>query len=87
MLRDGGCAFPGCDRPSRWCDGHHVRHWADGGVTALGNAVLLCGHHHRRIHQGDWTVRIAPDGQPEFLPPGWLDPLRTPRRNLYHRRC
>ncbi|WP_435204348.1 DUF222 domain-containing protein [Micromonospora sp. bgisy143] len=87
VLRDGGCAFPGCDRPPRWCDGHHVRHWADGGTTALGNAVLLCGHHHRVLHQGDWVVRIAPDGQPEFLPPAWLDPARTPRRNLYHRRC
>ncbi|MGQ5264157.1 DUF222 domain-containing protein [Micromonospora sp. ZYX-F-536] len=87
VLRDGGCAFPGCDRPSRWCDGHHVQHWADGGATALGNAVLLCGHHHRLLHQGDWTVRIAADGQPDFLPPRWLDPLRTPRRNLYHRRC
>ncbi|WP_433117002.1 DUF222 domain-containing protein [Micromonospora sp. CA-246542] len=87
VLRDGGCAFPGCDRPSRWCDGHHVRHWADGGTTTLGNAVLLCGHHHRLLHQGDWAVRIASDGQPEFLPPAWLDPLRAPRRNLYHRRC
>ncbi|WP_328422589.1 HNH endonuclease [Micromonospora sp. NBC_00389] len=87
VLRDGGCAFPGCDRPSRWCDGHHVQHWADGGATALGNAVLLCGHHHRLLHQGDWTVRIAADGQADFLPPSWLDPLRTPRRNLYHRRC
>ncbi|MFI6258054.1 DUF222 domain-containing protein [Micromonospora zamorensis] len=87
VLRDGGCAFPGCDRPSRWCDGHHVRHWADGGATALGNAVLLCGHHHRLIHRGDWLVRIAPDSRPEFLPPSWLDPLRAPRRNLYHRRC
>ncbi|MEU5903864.1 DUF222 domain-containing protein [Micromonospora sp. NPDC047467] len=87
VLRDGGCAFPGCDRPSRWCDGHHVQHWADGGATALGNAVLLCGHHHRLIHQGDWAVRIAPDGKPDFLPPRWLDPHRVPRRNLYHRRC
>ena len=87
VLRDGGCAFPGCDRPPRWCDGHHVRHWADGGATALDNAVLLCGHHHRLIHRGDWTVRIAPDGHPDFLPPRWLDPRRTPRRNLYHRRC
>ncbi|MEU1588729.1 DUF222 domain-containing protein [Micromonospora sp. NPDC005710] len=87
VLRDGGCAFPGCDRPPRWCDGHHVRHWADGGVTALGNAVLLCGYHHRLIHRGDWTVRIAADGRPDFLPPSWLDPLRAPRRNLYHLRC
>ncbi|WP_328381034.1 HNH endonuclease [Micromonospora zamorensis] len=87
VLRDGGCAFPGCDRPSRWCDGHHVRHWADGGATVLGNAVLLCGYHHRLIHCGDWLVRIAPDSRPEFLPPSWLDPLRAPRRNLYHRRC
>ncbi|MFI6065350.1 DUF222 domain-containing protein [Micromonospora sp. NPDC051227] len=87
VLRDGGCAFPGCDRPPRWCDGHHIRHWSDGGVTALGNAVLLCGYHHRFIHRGDWTVRLAADGRPEFLPPSWLDPLRTPRRNLYHLRC
>ncbi|MET8278812.1 DUF222 domain-containing protein [Micromonospora sp. NPDC005174] len=87
VLRDGGCAFPGCDRPPRWCDGHHVRHWADGGATTLGNGVLLCGHHHRVLHQDDWIVRIASDGQPEFLPPAWLDPARTPRRNLYHRRC
>nr|WTA68102.1 HNH endonuclease [Micromonospora sp. NBC_00855] len=87
VLRDGGCAFPGCDRPPRWCDGHHVRHWADGGATALGNAVLLCGYHHRLIHRGDWEVRIAADGRPDFLPPSWLDPLRIPRRNLYHLRC
>ncbi|MGW3784838.1 DUF222 domain-containing protein [Micromonospora chokoriensis] len=87
VLRDGGCAFPGCDRPSRWCDGHHVRHWADGGETALGNAVLLCGYHHRLVHRGDWTIRIASDGRPDFHPPSWLDPLRTPRRNVYHRRC
>ena len=32
------------------------------------------------------TVRIAADGRPDFLPPSWLDPLRIPRRNLYHRR-
>ncbi|WP_410808970.1 DUF222 domain-containing protein [Micromonospora sp. 067-2] len=74
VLRDGGCAFPGCDRPPRWCDGHHVRHWVDGGPTALHNAVLLCGHHHRLVHRGEWTVRIAHDGRPDFLPPEWLDP-------------
>ncbi|MEU8156618.1 DUF222 domain-containing protein [Micromonospora sp. NPDC048986] len=86
VLRDGGCAFPGCDRPSRWCAAHHIRHWADGGPTSLDNAVLLCGHHHRHVHQADWVVRLGDDDHPEFVPPAWLDPEQVPRRNHYHRR-
>ncbi|MGC4835364.1 DUF222 domain-containing protein [Micromonospora vinacea] len=86
VLRDGGCAFPGCDRPPRWCDAHHIKHWADGGDTSLANAVLLCGHHHRHLHHSDWAVRLAGDGHPEFVPPAWLDPDQIPRRNHYHRR-
>ncbi|MEO3768869.1 DUF222 domain-containing protein [Micromonospora sp. B9E7] len=86
VLRDRGCAFPGCDRPPRWCDAHHIKHWADGGDTSLDNAVLLCGHHHRHLHHSDWAVRLAGDGHPEFVPPAWLDPDQIPRRNHYHRR-
>ncbi|MET8280816.1 DUF222 domain-containing protein [Micromonospora sp. NPDC005174] len=86
VLRDRGCAFPGCDRPPRWCDAHHIRHWADGGDTSLHNAVLLCGHHHRHIHQGEWAIRLSADSHPEFVPPAWLDPEQVPRRNHYHRR-
>ncbi|SCE70890.1 HNH endonuclease [Micromonospora coriariae] len=86
VLRDRGCAFPGCDRPPRWCEGHHIRHWADSGDTSLDNAVLLCGHHHRHLHHGDWAVRLGGDGHPEFVPPAWLDPDQLPRRNHYHRR-
>ncbi|WP_433550198.1 DUF222 domain-containing protein [Micromonospora zamorensis] len=86
VLRDRGCAFPGCDRPPRWCDAHHIHHWADGGPTNLNNAVLLCGHHHRHLHHNDWTVRLGDDNHPEFIPPAWLDPDQLPRRNHYHRR-
>ncbi|MBG6103477.1 hypothetical protein IW249_003891 [Micromonospora vinacea] len=86
VLRDRGCAFPGCDRPPRWCDAHHIQHWADGGSTSLTNAVLLCGHHHRHLHHSDWAVRLGDDGHPEFIPPAWLDPEQVPRRNQYHRR-
>lgn len=86
-LRDRGCTFPSCDRPTRWCDAHHIHHWANGGTTTLDNAALLCTHHHRLIHQNQWRVRINPgDGHPEFLPPPHLDPHQHPRRNTYHRR-
>lgn len=87
VLRDGGCAFPGCDRPPRWCAGHHVNHWSSGGKTALENGVLLCGRHHRVVHHDGWQVRMAADGHPEFLPPTWIDPRQHPRRSTYHRRC
>ncbi|MGN9914492.1 DUF222 domain-containing protein [Phytohabitans sp. LJ34] len=83
-LRDLGCAFPGCDRPPRWCDGHHIRPWVDGWPTSVDNGVLLCGHHHRIIHRGHWVVRLGDDGLPEFIPPAYVDPQRQPRRNLYH---
>jgi hypothetical protein len=88
ILRDGGCAFPGCDRPSRWCQGHHIRGWQQNGGTCLSNGVLLCGFHHRLIHQPHgWTVYIAPDdGLPTFIPPPSVDPQQRPRRNKYHRR-
>ncbi|MEQ0559542.1 DUF222 domain-containing protein [Amycolatopsis sp. NEAU-NG30] len=83
-LRDRGCAFPGCHRPPRHCQGHHIRHWSEGGPTELGNLVLMCAHHHRLLHRSGWEVRIAADGLPEFLPPTWLDRRRKPRRNNLH---
>src|SRR5439155_18578470 len=87
VLRDGGCAFPGCDRPAPWTDGHHTTPWSAGGSTRLDGGVLLCRRHHRVIHRGEWEVRINPaDGLPEFLPPSYLDSERKPLRNHYHRR-
>jgi hypothetical protein len=84
VLRDRGCAFPGCDRPPRWCEAHHIVPWAVGGATAVSNGVLLCGHHHRLVEQGDWRVALAADGVPEFRPPPWMDPARRPLRNHLH---
>jgi len=52
IARDGGCTHPGCNRPHRWCDAHHIVHWADGGPTSLGNLRLLCRRHHRMAHEG-----------------------------------
>ncbi len=52
--RDGGCTFPGCTH-RRFVDAHHIRHWADGGETSLANTMLLCGGHHRLVHEGGAT--------------------------------
>jgi len=80
-LRDNGCVFPGCDRPARWSEIHHIQFWVNGGSTSLDNGAVLCGFHHTLIHQGDWTMRMAKDGRPEVIPPAWFDPDRRPRRN------
>ena len=70
-VRDGGCAFPGCSVPARWCEIHHVVHWADHGPTSIGNCVALCGRHHKLAHHSHWRIDMA-SGIPEFHPPPWL---------------
>jgi Domain of unknown function (DUF222)/HNH endonuclease len=64
VVRDGGCRFPGCDRPPGWCDAHHVVHWAEGGDTTLDNLVLLCRPHHRMV-QDRFSLALE-DGRPAF---------------------
>ena len=67
--RDGGCRFPGCGR-RRWLHAHHVFvHWADGGDTEPWNLALLCGHHHRLLHEGGWTVTGRTDAELVFISP------------------
>lgn len=82
VARDQGCSFPGCDRPPKHCDAHHIRFWSEGGGTSVENAALLCRHHHTLIHQSEWEVRLL-NGTPTFTPPAWLDPTRTPRTNTH----
>jgi hypothetical protein len=79
-LRDGGCRFAGCDRPASWCDAHHIRHWADGGPTSLGNVILLCAAHHTLIHEG-WLLLGDPNQTIEFRRPDGtrLDLTSKPR--------
>jgi hypothetical protein len=86
MVRDQHCAFPGCDRPPMMCHAHHIRHWIFGGKTSLDNLVLLCGHHHRVIHDSPWAVRINPaDNKPEFLPPAKFGIEQTWQRHRSRR--
>jgi len=80
VARDGGCAFPGCDRPPGLCQSYHAQHWADGGATSIDNCVLLCETHHRHVHQTGWEILIRP-GYVEFIPPVIIDPDRRPLHN------
>jgi hypothetical protein len=66
--RDGGCRFPGCTN-TRFVDGHHIKHWADGGETSLDNLVQLCRHHHRLVHEGGFNCERTRSGDVEFRSP------------------
>jgi hypothetical protein len=80
IVRDGGCAFPGCGRPARWCQAHHIWHWSKGGPTKLDNLVLLCAHHHNVVHHHGWQVHLDHHRLPVFTPPPWIDPDQIPRQ-------
>jgi hypothetical protein len=82
-VRDRGCIHSGCGRPADWCDVHHVRHWMDGGGTAVDNLCLLCHEHHWTIHHSGWEIAFV-DGIPHVIPPAIVDPERRPRRNTLH---
>ena len=75
--RDGGCRWPGCDRPPSWTEAHHIDHWArDNGKTDVANGILLCRHHHLLLHNRHWGITrdgpdyqlLSPDGERRPMP-------------------
>ena len=66
--RDKGCRFPGCPF-KRYVDGHHVKHWVEGGETKLSNLVSLCRFHHRLVHEGKAAIQTLDDGAFRFVRP------------------
>jgi hypothetical protein len=58
--RDGHCVFPGCRARVARCHAHHVLPWQHGGTTALPNLALVCITHHVALHEGGWTMALAP---------------------------
>jgi len=53
----------------RFVQGHHLRHWARGGHTTLDNLTLLCGSHHRAVHEEGYQVARDADGALRFRRP------------------
>ncbi len=65
--RDRSCRFPGCG--VRIGQGHHTRHWAQGGPTTLSNLALLCRRHHRAVHEEGYQLERLLDGELRFRRP------------------
>lgn len=80
FARDRGCVVPGCTAPPQWCEVHHVVPWSEGGATDVDNLAAICARHHSELHAGGWGMVVI-DDLPHVVPPFWLDPTRTPRRN------
>ena len=60
--RDRGCRFPGCGSTA-FANAHHIVWWSRGGATDLDNLLLICGFHHRLVHEHGWTVERADVGR------------------------
>src|SRR5262249_46292485 len=81
LRRPGGAAPPGSGRTKSGChaQGHHLHHWANGGSTQLENLTLLCGFHHRAVHEEGYQVERDTEGTLPFRPPrGWPIPEVPP---------
>ena len=76
VARDRDCVFNGCHRPAIWCDGHHLVWWTRGGKTALPNLALVCGRHHRMLHEEGWTLERK-DGRWVTRPPAHRVPTNA----------
>src|SRR5262245_15201650 len=74
--RDRVCRFPGCG--VRFGQGHHIRHWAQGGPTTLSNLALLCRRHHRAVHEDGYQVERQTNGELVFRLPDGRPLLEVP---------
>ncbi|TFC31871.1 DUF222 domain-containing protein [Cryobacterium sp. MDB1-18-2] len=78
-IRDGGCMWPGCDRPPSWTETHHIQHWKDDtGETNLDDGILLCRADHLRLHNEHWHITRDDTCQYWLTPPPGLDPDQKP---------
>jgi hypothetical protein len=65
-VRDRTCRAEGCDIPATWCEAHHLDPWQHGGRTDLDAGVLLCSHHHHRVHDASYRAERMSNGDVRF---------------------
>jgi hypothetical protein len=85
----GGCVWPGCEKPPSFCEIHHIDEWSANGKTDVLDGVLLCKHHHVLLHSNGWKIHRegSPGSRYEssryenrywITPPSSADPERRP---------
>jgi Domain of unknown function (DUF222) len=77
-VRDGGCRFPGCDKPPSWTEAHHTDYWArDKGRTDIAKGILFCRYHHMLVHNKGWEIILDAAGDYWLKPPKERDPRQA----------
>ena len=71
--RDGGCMFPGCDRPVSWTEAHHINPWKSAKKTEAVDGILLCRHHYMLLHNNGWRI-FRRETDYYLVPPVSADP-------------
>ncbi len=55
------CAHPHCTVGFDHCRIHHITWWSDNGPTDIDNLLPVCETHHHLVHEGRWSISMAPD--------------------------
>ncbi|WP_415971564.1 HNH endonuclease [Rhodococcus sp. 077-4] len=77
IIRDRCCTVPGCGR-TRFLHAHHVTYRSRGGETTLDNLVLLCGEHHRALHDGYFIIEALGHQRFSFRHPSGTEMIHAP---------
>ncbi len=62
------CRWPGCTNRAH-LHVHHIVFRSRRGEHTVRNLILLCPHHHRRVHHGSWTLIGDANGCLQFTGP------------------
>ncbi len=73
------CAL--CDVPFEHTQIHHITWYGrDHGTTDIDNLLPLCSRHHHLVHEGGWTLHLAPDRTLTVIAPGGTTHIHAPPR-------
>jgi hypothetical protein len=63
------CSHPDCNVTIDDCRIHHIEPWVSGGHTDLDSMAPVCEPHHHLVHEGGWTLTMAPDRTATWIRP------------------